>query len=146
MPDTEDCARQGSGRGKMFDRQRHREPGILHADLDGQRAAFTAVVAQLSGAVVAEQQADAIMQDDRQQDGAANLTELADIERGDDSDNEHDGADSEQRQLGLDLFYPVGEIMSQYQPECHRDYDDSQDADQHLAGGHIDGGIGDQQR
>lgn len=139
MPHREHSARDGCQRilCKVGSGQRGGQTGVLHTDLDGDRAALGGIQLQQLAHTEAGEVAQQVVQDDHGKDQQAAGHDLGGVCRNNSADDEHDGGGGDQRQHADGVLSEGVEEVVDHKAQCdgHQHYFD--DGQEHIYRVHI---------
>ena len=139
MPHREHSAGDGCQRilCKVGSGQRGGQTGVLHTDLDGDRAALGGIQLQQLAHTEAGEVAQQVVQDDYGKDQQAAGHDLGGVCRNNSADDEHDGGGGDQRQHADGVLSEGVEEVVDHKAQCdgHQHYFD--DGQEHIYRVHI---------
>ena len=139
MPHREHSAGDGCQRilCKVGSGQRGGQTGVLHTDLDGDRAALGGIQLQQLAHTEAGEVAQQVVQDDHGKDQQAAGHDLGGVCRNNGADDEHDGGGGDQRQHADGVLSEGVEEVVDHKAQCdgHQHYFD--DGQEHIYRIHI---------
>ena len=139
MPHREHSAGDGCQRilCKVGSGQRGGQTGVLHTDLDGDRAALGGIQLQQLAHTEAGEVAQQVVQDDYGKDQQAAGHDLGGVCRNNGADDEHDGGGGDQRQHADGVLSEGVEEVVDHKAQCdgHQHYFD--DGQEHIYRVHI---------